>query len=130
MRARTVRVDRWEKTPTRTAQDKIKIKNPGRQQPCWGSLFCTNLTQPTGALDSKAARHLLESLKDMNESAKATILMVTHDAFTASYASRVVFIKDGQIFNEIRRGQDDRKTFFNKIIDVVTMLGGDLNDAL
>lgn len=86
--------------------------------------------EPTGALDSKAARHLLESLKDMNESAKATILMVTHDAFTASYASRVVFIKDGQIFNEIRRGQDNRKTFFNKIIDVVTMLGGDLNDAL
>lgn len=86
--------------------------------------------EPTGALDSKAARHLLESLKDMNESAKATILMVTHDAFTASYASRVVFIKDGQIFNEIRRGQDDRKTFFNKIIDVVTMLGEDLNDAL
>lgn len=86
--------------------------------------------EPTGALDSKAARHLLESLKDMNESAKATILMVTHDAFTASYASRVVFIKDGQIFNEIRRDQDDRKTFFNKIIDVVTMLGGDLNDAL
>ena len=86
--------------------------------------------EPTGALDSKAARHLLESLKDMNESAKATILMVTHDAFTASYASRVVFIKDGQIFNDIRRGQDDRKTFFNKIIDVVTMLGGDLNDAL
>ena len=86
--------------------------------------------EPTGALDSKAARHLLESLKDMNESAKATILMVTNDAFTASYASRVVFIKDGQIFNEIRRGQDDRKTFFNKIIDVVTMLGGDLNDAL
>ena len=86
--------------------------------------------EPTGALDSKAARHLLESLKDMNESAKATILMVTHDAFTARYASRVVFIKDGQIFNEIRRGQDDRKTFFNKIIDVVTMLGGDLNDAL
>lgn len=86
--------------------------------------------EPTGALDSKAARHLLESLKDMNESTNATILMVTHDAFTASYASRVVFIKDGQIFNEIRRGQDDRKTFFNKIIDVVTMLGGDLNDAL
>ena len=86
--------------------------------------------EPTGALDSKAARHLLESLKDMNESAKATILMVTHDAFTASYASRVVFIKDGQICNEIRRGQEERKTFFNKIIDVVTMLGGDLNDAL
>lgn len=113
-----------------TRQNKNK-ENPGRQQACWGFLIrCTKLTQPTGALDSKAARHLLESLKDMNESAKATILMVTHDAFTASYASRVVFIKDGQIFNEIRRGQDDRKTFFNKIIDVVTMLGGDLNDAL
>ena len=84
------------------------------------------------ASDPNALTKLLtsDSLKDMNESAKATILMVTHDAFTASYASRVVFIKDGQIFNEIRRGQDDRKTFFNKIIDVVTMLGGDLNDAL
>ena len=66
----------------------------------------------------------------MNESYLATILMVTHDAFTASYASRVIFIKDGQIFHEIRKGEDTRKQFFNKIIDVVTMLGGDLNDAL
>lgn len=86
--------------------------------------------EPTGALDSKSARFLLESLSEMNEIYLATILMVTHDAFTASYASRVIFIKDGQIFNEIRKGEDTRKQFFNKIIDVVTMLGGDLNDAL
>ena len=86
--------------------------------------------EPTGALDSKSARFLLESLSEMNESYLATILMVTHDAFTASYASRVIFIKDGQIFHEIRKGNDTRKQFFNKIIDVVTMLGGDLNDAL
>lgn len=86
--------------------------------------------EPTGALDSKSARFLLESLSEMNENYLATILMVTHDAFTASYASRVIFIKDGQIFNEIRKGEDTRKQFFNKIIDVVTMLGGDLNDAL
>lgn len=86
--------------------------------------------EPTGALDSKSARFLLESLSEMNESYLATILMVTHDAFTASYTSRVIFIKDGQIFNEIRKGADTRKQFFDKIIDVVTMLGGDLNDAL
>ena len=60
----------------------------------------------------------------------ATILMVTHDAFTASYAGRVIFIKDGKIFNEIRRGESTRKEFFDKIIDVVTLLGGDLNNAL
>ena len=56
--------------------------------------------------------------------------MVTHDAFTASYTNRVIFIKDGKVFNEIRRGDDNRKQFFNRIIEVVTMLGGDLNDAL
>lgn len=86
--------------------------------------------EPTGALDSKSARMMLESMAAMNEVRKATILMVTHDAFTASYASRVIFIKDGQIFSEIRKGNDTRKQFFDKIIDVVTMLGGNLNDAL
>ena len=70
------------------------------------------------------------SIKSLNEELDTTILMVTHDAFTASYATRVIFIKDGKIFNEIRRGDDDRKTFFDRIIDVVTVLGGDLNDAL
>lgn len=86
--------------------------------------------EPTGALDSKSSRYLLESMKEMNEGLAATILMVTHDAFTASYASRVIFIKDGKIFNEIRRGEDNRKQFFNRIIEVVTVLGGSLNDAL
>ena len=86
--------------------------------------------EPTGALDSKSAKMLLERFNHLNEELDATILMVTHDAFTASYASRVVFIKDGKIFKEIHRGSDSRKDFFDKIIDVVTLLGGDLNDAL
>lgn len=86
--------------------------------------------EPTGALDSKSARMLLERFNYLNENLQATILMVTHDAFTASYASRVIFIKDGKVFNEIRKGNDSRKEFFDKIIDVVTLLGGDLNDAL
>ena len=86
--------------------------------------------EPTGALDSKSAKMLLESLDCLNKDLAATILMVTHDAFTASYASRVVFIKDGKVFNEIHRGNDSRKEFFDKIIDVVTLLGGDLNEAL
>ena len=86
--------------------------------------------EPTGALDSKAAQTLLETFTRINKCMQATILMVTHDAFTASYASRVIFIKDGKIFNEIRRGDDTRKQFFNRIIEVVTVLGGSLNDAL
>ena len=86
--------------------------------------------EPTGALDSRSSRMLLESFNFLNTELSATILMVTHDAFTASYAGRVIFIKDGKIFNEIRRGESTRKEFFDKIIDVVTLLGGDLNDAL
>ena len=86
--------------------------------------------EPTGALYSKSAKMLLEKFNHLNEELSATILMVTHDAFTASYAQRVVFIKDGKIFKEIHKGNDSRKEFFDKIIDVVTLLGGDLNDAL
>ena len=86
--------------------------------------------EPTGALDSKSSRYLLKSMSNLNQELEATILMVTHDAFTASYASRVIFIKDGKVFNQIRKGEDTRKAFFDKIIEVVTMLGGDLNDAL
>lgn len=80
--------------------------------------------EPTGALDSRSSQMLLASLKKLNEKLQTTILMVTHDAFSASYASRVVFIKDGQIFNELRRGNQERKQFFDQIIDVVTLLGG------
>ena len=90
----------------------------------------TNYAVPTGALDSKSAKLLLERLKHLNDDLMTTILMVTHDSFTASYAGRILFIKDGKVFHELRRGGDTRKEFFNKIIDVVTLLGGDLNDAL
>ena len=86
--------------------------------------------EPTGALDSKSSKMLLERFEYLNNLLQATILMVTHDAFSASYSSRVIFIKDGKIFNEIVKGDRSRKEFFNEIINVVTMLGGDLNDAL
>lgn len=86
--------------------------------------------EPTGALDSKSARQLLENFKYLNQKLNATILMVTHDAFTASYASRILFIKDGKIFNELIKGNDTRKQFFEKIIEVQTLLGGDLNDVI
>ncbi len=85
--------------------------------------------EPTGALDSKSSRMLLESFEKLNNNLEATILMVTHDAFTASYAHRILFIKDGRIFNELIRGIDTRKEFFNRIIEVVTLLGGDSSDV-
>ncbi len=85
--------------------------------------------EPTGALDSKSAQMLMETLISMNEELKATILMVTHDAFSASYAKRILFLKDGRIFNEIIRGDKNRKQFFGEILDVMTLLGGDLRDV-
>ncbi len=84
--------------------------------------------EPTGALDSKSAKMLLERFEYLNKEYSSTILMVTHDAFTASYASRVIFIKDGKIFNELKKGDESRVEFFDKIIDVVTILGGDISD--
>lgn len=86
--------------------------------------------EPTGALDSKSSRMLLESMENINSQYKTTILMVTHDAFTASYAHRILFIKDGKIFSEIIRGQKTRKEFFNEIINVITLLGGDTADVV
>ena len=86
--------------------------------------------EPTGALDSKSSRQLLDSFEYLNKELNSTILMVTHDAFTASFATRVIFIKDGKIFNEIRKGESSRKQFFDEIIEVVTLLGGEINDAL
>ncbi|MCI9380519.1 MAG: ABC transporter ATP-binding protein [Dorea sp.] len=83
--------------------------------------------EPTGALDSKSARMLLESFRKLNEEMNATILMVTHDAFTASYCKRILFIKDGKLFNELIRGTESRKEFFDRIMDVIALLGGDLN---
>lgn len=86
--------------------------------------------EPTGALDSKSAADLLESLKSLNEQDKATIFMVTHDAFAASYCKRVLFIKDGNIFTELVKGNTSRKDFFKKILDVLNMLGGSTSDII
>lgn len=81
--------------------------------------------EPTGALDSKSSRMLLETFSYMNSALNATILMVTHDAFSASYCSRILFLKDGQIFHELRRGPGTRKEFLNEILDVLSLTGGD-----
>ena len=86
--------------------------------------------EPTGALDSKNARLLLESLETMNERLQATVLMVTHDSFAASYTHRVLFIRDGRIFTELRRGDSTRQAFFERIMEVVAMMGGEGSDAL
>ncbi len=85
--------------------------------------------EPTGALDSRSATVMLETLSMMNADLHATIMMVTHDSFAASFASRILFIKDGMVFNEIRRGATSRTDFFNRIMEVVTFLGGDVRDA-
>ena len=80
--------------------------------------------EPTGSLDSHSAQMLLATIQSINEQLGATILMVTHDAFTASYASRILFLQDGEILTELRKGSDDRGGFFHKILDVLTMMGG------
>jgi len=86
--------------------------------------------EPTGALDSKSSRMLLESMEKLNVDLTATILMVTHDAFAASYCKRILFIKDGQLFNELIRGQQVRRDFYSKIIEVISLLGGDVSHVL
>lgn len=86
--------------------------------------------EPTGALDSHSSQMLLSIIQSINETLGATILMVTHDAFSASYANRILFLQDGAIFTETLKGNDSRRTFFNKILDVLTMMGGGVNDVL
>lgn len=85
--------------------------------------------EPTGALDSHSSQMLLSTIQSINEDLGATILMVTHDAFSASYANRILFMRDGAIFTEIRKGDDSRRTFFEKILDVLTMMGGGMSDV-
>ena len=85
--------------------------------------------EPTGALDSRSAQTLLETFTNMNQTMGATILMVTHDAFSASYCSRILFLKDGKIFHELVRGQKTRKVFLQEILDVLSLTGGELSDA-
>ena len=85
--------------------------------------------EPTGALDSRSAQMLIEMISSLNKDFKATRLMVTHDSFTASYCDRILFIKDGKIFTELVRGNNTRKQFFDQILDVVALLGGDVRDV-
>ena len=85
--------------------------------------------EPTGALDSNSSRNLLETMQDMNRSMGATILMVTHDAVSASYASRILFLKDGQIYKELLKGEHDNRHFFNQILDIMAELGGVQDDV-
>ena len=86
--------------------------------------------EPTGALDSKSSKNLLEMMARMNRDMGATILMVTHDAYSASYASRVLFLKDGRVFNELIRGTRTRPAFYHEILDVLALLGGDVSDVI
>lgn len=104
----------------RTAASRAIIANP--------SLIFAD--EPTGALDSKSATDLLENLKELNEQAYSTIMMVTHDAYAASFCKRILFIKDGTLYTEIYRGTKTRKEFFQKILDVLAQLGGDMNDVI
>lgn len=85
--------------------------------------------EPTGALDSKSSRLLLETMSEINRKSGATILMVTHDPFTASFCSRILFLKDGKIFNEIQKGEKSRRKFFNEILDILTLLGGEVGNV-
>ena len=85
--------------------------------------------EPTGALDSKSAKQLLEIMDEMNEKMKATILMVTHDPLSASYCGKILFLKDGKIFNRIEKGDKSRREFYNEILDVLALLGGDTRDV-
>ena len=85
--------------------------------------------EPTGALDSRSSQTLLETFTKMNRALSATIVMVTHDAFSASYCSRILFLKDGRIFHELVRGEQDRRGFLNQILDVLSLTGGEVSDA-
>ncbi|PGS97268.1 bacitracin ABC transporter ATP-binding protein, partial [Bacillus cereus] len=83
--------------------------------------------EPTGNLDSKSASDVMELLTKLNKENSTTMMLVTHDAMAASYCDRIVFIKDGQLYNEIYYG-DNRKVFYQKILEVLALLGGNAND--
>lgn len=107
----------------------------GQKQRCACARAIINKTkliladEPTGALDSHSSQMLLSTIQSINEQLGATILMVTHDAFSASYASRILILRDGEIFTELRKGNDSRTMFFEKILSVLTMMGGGQNDV-
>lgn len=86
--------------------------------------------EPTGALDSKSATDLLESLQNLNETKRTTIMMVTHDAFAASFCERILFIQDGTLSQEIHKGDQTRKQFFQTILNTVATFGGGAHDVI
>ncbi|MEH7303469.1 ABC transporter ATP-binding protein, partial [Neobacillus drentensis] len=86
--------------------------------------------EPTGALDSKSSYQLLETLVELNKENQSTILMVTHDAYAASFCSRIIFIKDGSLYTEIRKGDHSRKHMYKQILDILSTLGGMQHDIV
>lgn len=97
----------------RVAAARAIVKNPS-------ILFAD---EPTGALDSNSATELLHKLSEVNKELCTTILMVTHDAYAASYANRIIIFKDGQIVNELQKGTLERKVFFEEILKEIAKLG-------
>ena len=81
--------------------------------------------EPTGALDSANSKALMQTFTKMNQDLRSTILMVTHDAVVGSYASRVLFLKDGRIWNELYRGRRDRQAMYHEILNTMAALGGE-----
>lgn len=129
-------VKRTEEILKKLGIEEIKDKFPhqvsgGQKQRCACARALVNepklilADEPTGALDSKSAQMLLQTFLRMNEEMNATILMVTHDAFSASYSKRILFLKDGKIFHELIRGEKNRRTFLNEILDILALTGGD-----
>ncbi len=86
--------------------------------------------EPTGALDSKNAKNIMEKLSGLNRDHGATILMVTHDTNAASYCKRILFIQDGVVFHELRRGDENRQMFYERILKVMAQMGGGIGNVL
>lgn len=107
-----------------------RSSEPPAPEPWWPGSRSFWQTSPQGALDSKASKTLLEIMAQMNREMGATIVMVTHDAYSASYASRVLFLKDGRLFNELIRAERSRSTLYHEILDVLALLGGDISDVI
>lgn len=120
--------DILEKFPTQVSGGQKQRAACARAMVAGQSLILAD--EPTGALDSRASKNLLEIMAKMNREMRATILMVTHDAYSASYASRVLFLKDGRLFNELLRGKRVRAAVYHEILDVLGLLGGDIRDVM
>ena len=120
--------DILEKFPTQVSGGQKQRAACARAMVAGQSLILAD--EPTGALDSRASKNLLEIMAKMNREMRATILMVTHDAYSARYAARVLFLKDGRLFNELLRGKRARAVVYHEILDVLGLLGGDIRDVM